>query len=175
MEIISFIVLILLSLVGYSAGAVSRSGKFVELKPQIIDLILMVIIWIGAVYSRLAFDLNKWLLILIWVILSSVIGLVAVWPRNLSKEISQRSKKSEESSIKINKNLWRSWKNFSSRMGSFQSRIILSLFFFFFVFPFALVVKIFSDPLRIKNRSSTSHWLSKKEIEINLNLYRRQF
>jgi len=69
METISFIVLILLSLVGYSAGAVGKAGKFVELKPRVIDLILVVLIWIGAIYSRVTFDLNKWLLILMWIIL----------------------------------------------------------------------------------------------------------
>lgn len=47
MELISFIALILLSLVGYCAGAVSKAGKYVELKPQIIDLMLVTVIWPG--------------------------------------------------------------------------------------------------------------------------------
>tara|TARA_Y100000588_G_scaffold378521_1_gene459153 strand:+ start:1170 stop:1364 length:195 start_codon:yes stop_codon:yes gene_type:complete len=41
-------------------------------------------------------------------------------------------------------------------MGDFQSRAVLSLFYFIIVLPFGLVVRIFGDPLRIrKNRESS--------------------
>jgi len=175
MEIISFIVLILLSLIGYSAGAVSRSGKFVELKPQIFDLILVVTIWIRAITSRIILGLNKWFLILIWVILSIIIGILAVWPRRLSEEKAPRTKKIKGTSKNPLKKLWQSWENFSKRRGNFQSRIIFSLFFFILVSPFALTVKMFSDPLNLKHQSSKSHWLFKKEIKNDLEQYKRQF
>jgi len=175
MEIISFLALILLSLIGYSGGAVGKAGNFLDLKPKIIDLVIVMLIWAGAIYSRLAFDLNKWLLILIWVILGSIIGILATWPRKVSEEKPQTIKKPKEPSSNPIKNLWQSWKNFSKRMGSFQSRIILSLFYFIFVTPFALGVRIFSDPLNIKHKSSKSHWLLKKEIKYDLEQYRRQF
>jgi hypothetical protein len=47
---------------------VAKAGKFAELTPLIIDLILVVIIWVGVIYSRIAFDLNKWISILLWVV-----------------------------------------------------------------------------------------------------------
>ncbi len=175
METLSFIVLILLSLVGYSAGAVGKAGKFADLKPQIIDLILVVIIWIGAITSRVIFGLNKWLLILIWVVLGIIIGILAVWPRRLSEEKAPSTKQLKGTSKNPIKKLWLSWENFSKRMGSFQSRIILSLFYFIFVTPFALGVRIFSDPLNIKHHSNKSHWLPKKEIKYDLEQFRRQF
>lgn len=175
METLSFIVLILLSLVGYSGGAVGKAGRFVDLKPQIVDLTLVLIIWIGAIYSRITLHLNKWILIFIWVILSIVIGVLAILLRRLTEEKSSSNKESERVPINLIKNLWQSWKNFSKRMGSFQSRIILSLFYFIFVTPFALGVRIFSDPLNIKHKSSKSHWLLKKEIKYDLEQYRRQF
>lgn len=175
MDTLSFIVLILLSLVGYSGAAVGKAGKFVELKPQIIDLILVVTIWIGAITSRIILGLNKWLLILIWVIFSIIIGILAIWPRKLSEEKAPSTKQLKENSKNPIKKLWQSWENFSKRMGSFQTRIILSLFYFIFVTPFALGIKIFSDPLKIKHQGSKSHWLSKKEIKYDLEQYKRQF
>ena len=175
METLSFIVLILLSLVGYSGGASAKAGKLTDLKPQLIDLILVLLIWGGAIYSRITFDLNKWLLILIWVILSVTIGVIAILFRKLPKEQSSNNKEPEKLSKNPIKKLWQSWKNFSERMGSFQSRIILSLFFFIFVSPFALAVKIFSDPLNIKHHTSKSHWLPKEEIPTDLERYKRQF
>lgn len=175
METVSYIVLILLSLVGYSAGAVGKARKSVELKPQIIDLILISAIWAGAIYSRIVLDFNKWLVILAWVILSSLIGILSIWPRILPEEKASSNKEAKETATNLLHKLWQMWGNFSKRMGNFQSRIVLSLFFFTVVSPFALAVKMFSDPLRIKYRGNESHWLPKTRTEIRLEQFRRQF
>jgi len=175
METLSFIVLILLSLVGYSGGAAGKAGKLTDIKPQIVDLIIVLLIWAGAIYSKITFDLNKWLLILIWVVLSATIGILAIFFRKLPKEQSSNNKKPERAQNIPIKKLWHTWENFSKRMGGFQSRIILSFFFFIFVSPVALAVKMFSDPLNIKHQTTKSHWLSKKEIKTDLEQSRRQF
>lgn len=175
MEVISFIVLILLSLVGYSAGAVGKARKSVELKPQIIDLILVSVIWAGAIYSRITLDFDKWLLVLVWVVLSVIIGVLAVWPRKLSEEKTLESNELKETSRNLLKKVWQSWGNFSKRMGNFQSRIVLSLFFFILVSPIALAVKMFSDPLRVKHQSNESHWLPKMKTKVDLEQSRKQF
>lgn len=175
MEILSFIVLILLSLVGYSAGVVVKSGKSVELKPQIIDLIVVSFIWAGGIFSRIALGLNKWFLIILWVIVSVSIGILAIWPRKLPKTNSLIISEYPETSKSSPKRLWQGWKNFSRRMGSFQTRIMLSLFFFLFVTPFGLAVKVLSDPLRIKRKRSGSYWLLKKERNLDLEEFKKQF
>lgn len=175
MDVISFIVLILLSLVGFSAGAVAKAGKSVQLRPQIIDLILISVIWAGAIYSRIVLDLNKWLVILLWLVLSSLIGMLCVWPRNFAREEASRKKIPKETARNLLQGLWQSWGSFSIRMGNFQSGIVLSLFFFTVVSPFALAVKMFSDPLRIRYRGNESHWLPKMRSETNLERFKRQF
>lgn len=175
MEPFSFIALLLLSLVGYSVGAVGKAGKFVELKPQIIDLILVVLIWAGAIYSRINLNLNKWILIIIWIILGIITGMLAMLPRHLSEAKLSNNRVLKRASKNLHVKLLQNCKNFSNRTGSFQSRIIISLFFFTFVSPFALALKIFSDPLKIKHQSRESHWLPKKEINADLDQFRRQF
>ena len=42
-------------------------------------------------------------------------------------------------------------------IGDFQSRVVLSLFYFVIVLPFGLVVRVFGDPLQI-NRNRDSGW-----------------
>jgi hypothetical protein len=42
-------------------------------------------------------------------------------------------------------------------IGDFQSRVVLSLFYFLIVLPFGLVIRLFGDPLRIK-KSRKSGW-----------------
>jgi len=175
METLSFIVLILLSLVGYCGGVTYKAGKLTDLKPQLVDLIIVLLIWAGAIYSRITFDLNKWLLILIWIVLSATIGVIAILFRKPHKEQSSNNKEPEKVQKNPIKKLWQIWNNFSKRMGSFQSRIILSLFFFIFVSPFAIAVKIFSDPLNIRHKTTKSHWLTRKEIKTDLEQSRRQF
>ena len=173
MSVLSFIALILLSLLAYSGGVVGRAGKSSDIKPQLIDLSLVLIIWAGAIYSRLTFPLNRWLLILIWIVLGALIGIVSAWPR---KTRGTKPKIiSKETSPNLLKHIWQSWKAFSLRLGSFQSRIWLSLFFFIFISPAAVLLKAFSDPLGIKKYSKISHWLPKKDIGSDLEQYKRQF
>ena len=173
MSVLSFMALILLSLLAYSGGVVGKAGKSSDIKPQIIDLFLILIIWAGAIYSRLTFRFNKWLLILIWIVVSALIGILSAWPRkargNKPKIISK------EISPNLLKHIWQAWKAFSLRLGSFQSRVWLSLFFFIFISPAAVLVKAFSDPLGIKKCGKVSHWLPKKDLGSDLEQYRRQF
>lgn len=175
MAAMSFAALILLSLVGYSVGVVIRAGKSAQPKPQTIDMLLVPILWAGAVSSRIAFDLNQWLAILIWVVLSSLVGMVTVQTRNLSEEKASASSKPEVASTTIPKRLWQSWGSFSKRMGGFQTGILLSLFFFVLVSPIASAVKVLSDPLKIKRRSKESHWLPRETTKFDLEQFGRQF
>ena len=176
MEVLSFVVLILLSLVGYSAGAAGRAGKNTDLKPTIMDLMLVAFIWVGAIYTRLVYDFNKWLLILVWVAVSAVLGLVAVSFRRLSRKIPSTQEDPDEVPSAFFKRLWHRWTGFSKRMGSFQSRIILSFFFFVLISPAALIIKVLGDPLRIKKiEGADSHWLAKTPSSQELEDFRRQF
>jgi len=175
-EVLSYIVLVLLSLVGYSGGATIRAGKKVDLKPVLLDLVLVALIWAGALYSRLTYDFNKWLLILVWVGISVVVGIVAVSFRRLQRENESQQQETKYPSAGIFKRLWHRWTGFSKRMGNFQSRVMLSFFFFIIVSPVAVLIKLFGDPLSIKRKKAMdTYWsdktLSSKEIED----YRRQF
>jgi hypothetical protein len=174
MATFSFIILILLSLMGYSGGAVAGAGKNTDLKPQALDLILVIMILIGAIYSRIAYGLNKWFLILIWLTISSALGLLAKPFRKYPKDAKIRQAAEDKDVSNIFKKLWLKWSNFSRRMGSFQSRILLSLMFFLIVSPFAVAVRVFSDPLKIKRCSKGSFWQPRKEVPLDLQQYRRQ-
>lgn len=176
MEALSYIVLVLLSLVGYSGGATGRAGKKVDLKPVLLDLVLVALIWAVAVYSRLTYDFNKWLLILVWVGISVVVGIAAVSFRRLQRENESQQQETEYPSSGIFKRLWHRWTGFSKRMGSFQSRVMLSFFFFVIVSPAAVLIKVLGDPLSIKRKKSMdTYWLAKTPSSTEIEDYRRQF
>jgi hypothetical protein len=178
MGLVSFLALVLLSLAGYSAGASLKSKRSAELKPQLIDMILIAFIWIGAIYSRAHSSLNKWLMILLWLILGMAAGYLALWARMVSKRKMPAVQKELQTSPKIRKKIWNIWKDLSKKMGGFQSRIILSLFYFVFVSPIALLVRAFSDPLKIKpgkTESINTYWLPRRAANPSKEQSRRQF
>ncbi len=49
------------------------------------------------------------------------------------------------------RSLWEAWKSLARKIGNFQARIILMVFYFVVVCPFALVVRWTSDPLSLKS------------------------
>ena len=170
--------MILLSLAGYSGGAVARAGQWADLKPQIIDLVLVLLIWTAGIYSRTAWHFGKWVAILVWVASAIIIGYLATSFRKIPELKKPASPGGKDPPTGPLKKLWQNWTDFSRHMGSYQSRVLLSFFFFLLVSPIALLLKAFSDPLRIKPKSfgpGGSHWLSKKEIDSNQEQYRRQF
>ncbi len=50
-------------------------------------------------------------------------------------------------------NLWEWWKKTAKKIGDFQARIILTIFYFIVLGPFALAIRWGSNPLAIKTRT----------------------
>jgi hypothetical protein len=50
------------------------------------------------------------------------------------------------------KQVWQGWKRIARSVGTFQARILLTIFYAVIVLPFGVLARLFSDPLRIKHR-----------------------
>lgn len=57
-------------------------------------------------------------------------------------------------------------------MGTFQARVLLTVFYAFFVLPFGVLARLFSDPLRIKRRPTL--WLEHPDATHDLPWAKRQ-
>lgn len=69
--------------------------------------------------------------------------------------------------------LWEGWKRVAKRIGDVQARILLTIFYFSILAPFALVVRWGMDPLAIK---AAAGWRSKEDSSGNpLERASRQF
>ena len=76
--------------------------------------------------------------------------------------------------------LWSLWKRFGQAMGDFIARLILTLFYFTIFAPFGLGVRLWGDPLAIKERaeslpSSMMMWEPRATTDTTLEQARRQF
>jgi hypothetical protein len=70
------------------------------------------------------------------------------------------------------KRIWQAWKRIAHKIGNFQSRVLLTIFYFIFVLPFGLAARLFSDPLRIKKRPT--QWLDHPDEAHDLQWARKQ-
>jgi hypothetical protein len=62
----------------------------------------------------------------------------------------------------MRKKLWKRWKRIAKAIGDFQARLILSVFYFIIVGPFALILRWAGDPLSLK-KGAEQGWRVKTE------------
>jgi len=70
--------------------------------------------------------------------------------------------------------LWQWWKKVAEKIGNFQARLLLSFFYFVVVLPMGLVVKLSSDPLKLRKYQG-SLWIQRESKVVDFNEARRQF
>ena len=68
--------------------------------------------------------------------------------------------------------LWEGWKRFGRKMGDFQARLLLTLFYFVILAPFALALRWGADPLGLK---AAGGWQPVTRAGDALERARRQF
>jgi hypothetical protein len=75
----------------------------------------------------------------------------------------------------LGRRLWEGWKRIARHIGDFQARLLLTVFYFVCLTPFALAVRLGSDPLAIKAGSPRGWSLRRAETDRELDRARRQF
>ncbi len=71
------------------------------------------------------------------------------------------------------KRIWEAWKRLAQKIGNFQARVLLTVIYAVLILPFGLVVRFFSDPLRLRRRPRT--WLDHGDAPRNMDWARRQW
>jgi hypothetical protein len=73
------------------------------------------------------------------------------------------------------RNLLERWKRVARKIGDFQARLLLMIFYIFILGPFALLIRWRGDPMRIKSRAPRG-WLQHSESAVDpLERARQQF
>ncbi|MGC9503056.1 SxtJ family membrane protein [Baaleninema sp.] len=73
------------------------------------------------------------------------------------------------------KRAWKYWQAFGHFMGNFIARLVLTLFYFIIFAPFALVTRIFLDPLGRKANKNASLWLDRQTRDLKIRDSKYQF
>jgi hypothetical protein len=169
MEFLSMLALVLLTLVGYSAGA-TLAGQAKKVTPDLPDVVVVALLWAAAVAARPL--LGKWLSIGVWLGAGLVVGALGVVLRQARYPFDKAAAPLAARGLE---RLWRGWKAFSLCLGNYQSRVWLALFYFLVVVPFGLGVRSFVDPMRLRARHAESAWTAREKSAAGLESARSQF
>lgn len=64
--------------------------------------------------------------------------------------------------------LWEGWKRIARKIGDFNARVILTLFYFILLCPFAIILKLFTDPLEIKKKEHVGWHIKEDDSELSV-------
>jgi hypothetical protein len=172
MNFLSGLALVLLTLTGYSIGTVIGAKDRLP-TPRLLDLVVVVMLWIVALFSRSA--LGKWAAIGVWLVAGGLVSFVLSSARR--NKMPSKAKKAAVSGQEgnLSKQLWEVWKGFAAEMGNYQGRILLAFFYFLVITPFGVLVRLFGDPLRTRSSTNPSFWDSRLTVSSGLDEARRQF
>jgi hypothetical protein len=67
------------------------------------------------------------------------------------------------------------WKVFAIKIGNYQGRLMFAFFYFVVVTPFGIGVRLFSDPLKVKQAIRATNWLERSSVRQELETAREQF
>ena len=169
MGLISGIALVLLTLVGYSAGAAACAGREKQPVPRLPDLPLAAMVIVAALVLRP--DLGRWLSIAAGVAAGFGMGWLALLPRR--GRLPETPVREDSGGSAVGR-AWRRWKVFAGRMGNFQGRMVLSLFYMTVAAPFALLARFISNPLGTKEPPGW-HRRGPEDRDRNVDQARNQF
>jgi len=80
----------------------------------------------------------------------------------MSKPEKNKNEDNTTQKLGFFKRLWEGWKKIARKIGDFNARVILTVFYIILLCPFALMLKLFTDPLEIKKKEHVG-WHNKEE------------
>lgn len=162
--------LALLMMAGYSIGRV-LPGKKRQVTAELFDGVAIVTLWVLALTTHFTEDILSYLQ---WIGVGIIVGtLITLFIRSsLTPAVISTP---DLSGKKFFGKIWETWKAFAFRMGNFQGRLILLIFYFTIFAPFGIINTLFRDALNLKNTSGTSFWFPLGAQENDLEEARRQF
>jgi hypothetical protein len=172
MNFLNSLALVLLSMVGYSAGALI-AGRKRKVTPSLPDILVLVTMWGVALLTR-GWMSNKWLALCLWVAVGLLMGIVMILFQRKTYPL-ERKNINMPTNLGSWKYLWEGWKVFGTRLGNYQSRILLGLFYFPVIIPFGIIVRLFQDPLQRKVHQAESRWIPRDKSNFDIETIQRQF
>ena len=171
MDFFGGLALILLTLVGFSSGAVI-AGRGEKEPLGLLDLGVAILFLALALGTRSV--LERWLAIPIWFILAGLGSALLTGIRYKDRSTKKVPSPHLTEKGPVHRVLdW--WKVFATKLGNYQGRLMFAFFYFVIVTPFGIGVRLFSDPLKVKRAGRATNWLERSSVKHGLEAGREQF
>ena len=171
MDFFGGLALILLTLVGFSSGAVI-AGRGEKEPLGLLDLGVAILFLALALGTRSV--LERWLAIPIWFILAGLGSALLTGIRYKDRSTKKVPSPNLTEKGPVHRVLdW--WKVFATKLGNYQGRLMFAFFYFVIVTPFGIGVRLFSDPLKVKRAGRATNWLERSSVKHGLEAGREQF
>ena len=174
MGMIRGLALVLLTLVGYSSGAV-LAGRGKQVLPGLLDLAVVVVLWAMALTTRAALGGGPALVAWLLAGLAVGAGLTRLRGRGYPDRRREPEPPASVRDTGMLRRWWEGWKSFAAEMGNYQGRVLLAFFYFVVVMPFGVSLRLFGDPLRLRRVDGSSSWLEREPGGQGLQSAREQF
>ncbi|HEY3098138.1 MAG TPA: hypothetical protein VGL14_04470 [Methylomirabilota bacterium] len=69
---------------------------------------------------------------------------------------------------------WKAWQRVAHWIGEKQATVVYTVLYFVVIGPIALVRRVFSDPLQLRDRQRASFWMPRAATPVTLDEARRQ-
>lgn len=172
MGFVSGLALVLLTLVGYSSGAV-LAGRGKQVVLGLLDLAVVVVLWAVALTTWAA--LGKGLAILVWLIGGLIVGAGLTRLRRARYPDQRRKVQTTAQETRGLRRWGEGWKAFAAEMGNYQGRALFAFFYFIVVTPVGIPLRLFGDPLRLRRIGGSSFWVERQPVGQRLEKAREQF
>ena len=154
----------------YSAGS-TLGSKGRKTAPSLVDFVMIIAICVVAANTRHL--IGTFVFYPLWIVSVPLIATVA----------SFRHRKLPLPDIKTNDtvptsflgNAKAKWLNFSHQAGGYSSRVMLTGFYFIFVTPYAIAIRLLSDPLELRKPKSGTMWVKRESMKNTMSDFRKQF
>jgi hypothetical protein len=60
------------------------------------------------------------------------------------------------------KMIWDGWMKFSRAVGTFNTKLLLTVFYYVLLMPFGLAMRFLSDPLKMKGSGRKTNWIERE-------------
>jgi hypothetical protein len=167
----SALVLVMLTLVGYSGGTVAAAKGRLR-TPLLLDLLLVVVLWVVLFAAR--DQLGRWWTLLVAVVFSALAGAVFSLFLRRSLPVVKEMPVEIPAGASIFRAIWLRWAHFSHRLGDFQGRLLMAFVYFLVVTPFGIGMRLFGDPLGRK-KGAARGWHEFHNTSQTLDESMRQF
>ena len=154
----------------YSVGS-TLGSKGRKTAPSLVDFVVIIAICVAAANTRNSIE--TFTFYPLWLIGTPLIAAISSFRHRTMPAPDHKSK--DTASTSFLRKVKTGWLTFSHQAGGYSSRVMLTGFYFVIVTPYAIAIRLLSDPLELRKTKSGTMWVKRESMKNTISDFRKQF